>query len=92
MESSPYNHQRIYTNERFKNGQSTDDSEMALSKAFAIMDMKTINELDQNLIFYYYGIWIMSRPLDQGFTTSSALQNFRIQTMPINGANLFSDD
>jgi len=34
----------------------------------------------------------MSRPLDQGFTTSSALQNFRIQTMPINGANLFSDD
>ena len=92
MESSPYNHQRIYTNERFKNGQTTDDSEMALSKAFAIMDMKNINELDQNLIFYYYGIWIMSRPLDPGFTTSSALQNFRIQTMPINGADLFSDD
>ena len=92
MESSPFNHQRIYTNERFKNGQTTDDSEMALAKAFAIMDMKDINNLDQNLIFYYYGIWIMSMPLDQGFTTSSALHNFRIQTMPINGNNLFSDD
>ena len=92
MESSPFNHQRIYTNERFKNGQTTDDSEMALAKAFAIMDMHDINNLDQNLLFYYYGIWIMSMPLDQGFTTSSALHNFRIQTMPINGANLFSDD
>ena len=76
MESSQFNHQRIYTNERFKNGQTTDDSEMALAKAFAIMDMKDINNLDQNLIFYYYGIWIMSMPLDQGFTTSSALHNF----------------
>ena len=28
---------------------------------------------------------------DQGFTTSSALQNFRIQTMSIDGENLFSD-
>ena len=34
----------------------------------------------------------MSRPVDQGFTTSSALHNFRIQTMPIDGTNLFSDD
>ena len=92
MESSQFNHQRIYTNERFKNGQTTDDSEMALAKSFAIMDMSDINNLDQNLLFYYYGIWIMSMPLDQGFTTSSALQNFRIQTMPINGTNLFSDD
>ena len=92
MECSPFNHQRIYTNERFKNGQTTDDSEMALAKAFAIMDMHDINNLDQNLLFYYYGIWIMSIPLDQGFTTSSALQNFRIQTMPINGTNLFNND
>ena len=65
MESSQFNHQRIYTNERFKNGQTTDDSEMALAKAFAIMDMKDINNLDQNLIFYYYGIWIMSMPLEK---------------------------
>ena len=92
MQSSPYNHNRIYTNERFKNGQITDDSEMAISKAFAIMDMSDVNNLDQNLIFYYYGIWIFSMPLDQGFTTSSALHNFRIQTMPIDGNNLFSDE
>ena len=92
MQSSLYNHNRIYTNERFKNGQVTDDSEMAISKAFAIMDMSDINNLDQNLLFYYYGIWIFSMPLDQGFTTSSALHNFRIQTMPIDGKNLFSDE
>jgi len=92
MQSSLNNHNRIYTNERFKNGQVTDDSEMAISKAFAIMDMSDINNLDQNLLFYYYGIWIFSMPLDQGFTTSSALHNFRIQTMPIDGKNLFSDE
>ena len=92
MPSSPYNHDKIYTDERFKNGQTTDDSEMSISKAFAIMDMPDINNLDQNLIFYYYGIWIFSMPLDQGFTTSSALHNFRIQTMPINSKNLFTDE
>ena len=92
MSTSPFNHERIYTNERFKNGQVTDDSEMAISKAFAIMDMPDVNNLDQNLLFYYYGIWIFSMPLDQGFTTSSALHNFRIQTMPINGKILFSDE
>ena len=91
MHSSLNNHDRIYTNERFKNGQITDDSEMAISKAFAIMDMPDINNLDKNLLFYYYGIWIFSMPLDQGFTTSSALHNFRIQAMPIDGQNLFSD-
>ena len=92
MTTSPFNYNRIYTNERFKNVQITDDREMAISKAFAIMDMPDINNLDQNLIFYYYGVWIFSMPLDQGFTTSSALHNFRIQTMPINGTNLFSDE
>ena len=92
MSSSPYNHEKIYTNERFLNGQTTDDSEMSISKAFAIMDMPDINNLDQNLLFYYYGIWIFSMPLDQGFTTSSALQNFRIQTMPINNKNLFTSE
>ena len=30
MQSSLYNHDRIYTNERFKNGQITDDSEMTI--------------------------------------------------------------
>ena len=92
MPSSLFNHNKIYTNERFQNGQTTDDSEMAISKAFAIMDMSDINNLDQNLIFYYYGIWIFSMPLDQGFTTSSALHNFRIQTMPINSQNLFTNE
>jgi ADP-ribosylglycohydrolase len=90
-ESSPSNHYSIYTDDIFKNGQVTDDSEMAMSKAFAIMDMPDINNIDQNLLFYYYGIWIFSMPLDQGITTSIALQNFRIENMPIDGANLFSD-
>jgi len=36
MESSPTNHMKIYGNNRFSNGQVTDDSELAISKAFAI--------------------------------------------------------
>jgi len=35
---------------------------------------------------------VFSMPLDQGFTTSRALHNFRIQTMPVDGKNLFSDE
>ena len=91
MESSPTNHMKIYGNNRFSNGQVTDDSELAISKAFAIMDMSDINKIDQNLLFYYYGIWTYSNPYDQGMTTSTALNNFRIESMPINDKNLFSN-
>ena len=37
--------------------------------SFAIMDIP-INFLEQNLLFYYYGIWISSKPLDKGNITS----------------------
>jgi len=55
------------------------------------MDMSDINKIDQNLLFYYYGIWTYSNPYDQGMTTSTALNNFRIESMPINDKNLFSN-
>lgn len=92
MGSSPTNHMRIYGNDRFSNGQITDDSELAISKAFAIMDMSDVNKIDQNLLFYYYGVWTCSNPYDQGMTTSTALHNFRIESMPINDINLFSNE
>ena len=92
MGSSSSNHMRIYGNDRFINGQVTDDSELAISKAFAIMDMGDVNKIDQNLLFYYYGIWTFSNPPDQGMTTSTALHNFRIESMPINDVNLFSNE
>ena len=92
LNSSPENSKKIFTNARFQNGQITDDSEMAMSKAFAIMDMPNINFLDQNLLFYYYGIWISSKPLDKGITTSKALNLFKIDNMAINLNNLFSPE
>jgi len=92
MGSSPANHTRIYGNDRLVNGQVTDDSELAISKAFAIMDMSDINKIDQNLFFYYYGMWTYSNPNDQGKTTGVALYNFKIESMPINDINLFSND
>ena len=60
--------------------------------SFAIMDMPDINVLDQNLLFYYYGIWISSKPLDKGITTSKALNLFKIDNMAINLNNLFSPE
>ena len=89
--ASPENLQKIYTNNRFQNGQITDDSEMAMSKAFAIMDMPDINDLDQYLLFYYYGIWISSKPLDIEITTAKALNFFYIEKMPINENKLTNE-
>ena len=91
LNASPKNSEKIYTNNRFQNGQITDDSEMAMSKAFAIMDMPDINDLDQNLLFYYYGIWISSKPLDKGITIKKALNFFDIEKMPINEIKLTNE-
>ena len=57
-------------------GQITDDSEMALSMAYAMMDSVNPKELDQDLIYYYYGVWMKSGPFDIGRTTMNALRDF----------------
>ena len=57
-------------------GQVTDDSEMAMSSAFGIMDNPDLNDLDSDYLYYYYGCWYLSHPRDIGFTTRSALRIF----------------
>ena len=60
-------------------GQITDDSEMALSLAFAIMDTPFKNQLNANYIYFYYGAWFKTNPLDFGNTTKSALKHFNFR-------------
>ena len=75
------NHLEIFSKNRghiFKPGQVTDDSEMAMSQAYAIMDNGDIEELNENLIYYYYLIWYNSHPLDIGMTTRNALNILKL--------------
>ena len=57
-------------------GQITDDSEMALSLCYALMDGKSFFTIEQHLLFFYYGLWSMTSPIAIGRTTSSALNHF----------------
>ena len=57
-------------------GQVTDDSEMAMSNAFAIMDIPDFEELNSDYCYYYYGLWHLSKPRDEGITTRKALNKF----------------
>jgi len=83
------NHELIYEKENqdqiFKNGQITDDSEMAISRAYAIMDSKKLSTLNTDNIFYYYGVWFNLEPLDIGLTTQNALMCFDKNNMILNG-------
>ena len=49
-----------------------------MSQAYAIMDNENINELNENLIYYYYLIWYNSHPLDIGITTRKALSMVKL--------------
>ena len=75
----------------FKPGQITDDSEMAMSQAFGIMDNLQINELNQNLIYYYYLIWYNSHPLDIGITTKKALNILKLDEYNNIKNNIFTE-
>ena len=57
-------------------GQVTDDSEMALSLAYAIMDNPIKDQLMPDYIYFYYGAWFNTQPLDFGNTTKNALELF----------------
>ena len=58
-------------------GEITDDSEMALSISYAIMDSPNLNTLNQKYIFFYHGIWIETKPIAAGGATKNALQLFK---------------
>ena len=62
---------------------------MALSMAYAIMDNGNPNELNQDLLFFYYGTWFKSGPIDIGRTTITALKSFRYDTHCINSKRNF---
>ena len=86
------NHKDIYSEDGvFKPGQITDDSEMAISQAFAIMDTYNYKTLNQNLLFYYYGLWFASKPYDIGSTTRNALSMLDLTKINIDDPNIFSE-
>jgi ADP-ribosylglycohydrolase len=68
-------------------GQVTDDSEMAMCLGFGIMDSNSLKEIDQNIIFKYYGAWAKSKPNDIGYTTRNALKDFKFDYF-LNNQNL----
>lgn len=58
-------------------GEITDDSEMALSLSFAIMDSPKLSTLEQKYIFFYHGIWISTNPIAAGGATKNSLRLFK---------------
>ena len=73
---SPENHLDIFRIQGiFNPGEVTDDSEMAMSAAFAYIDILNEKpEIIQNLIYYYFGVWRGSGPKDIGGATTNALR------------------
>lgn len=62
----------------FDPGEVTDDSEMAISAAFAYID--SFNEdpsIIQDIIYYYFCIWRYTGPKDIGNATSNALRYWK---------------
>ena len=73
------NHEKIFKpipNYKGKIGQVTSDAEMAMSMAYAIMDNPSKESIDVNYLYFYYGGWAKSKPLDIGITTRKAFEKF----------------
>ena len=73
------NHKKIFKTTPYfggEKGQVTDDSEMAMSFAYAIMDSPSKENLDPNYLYFYYGAWSKSHPIDIGHNTKKALSKF----------------
>ena len=88
------NHLKIYKEKTIfglEAGSITDDSSMAISLAYAIMDTKKRKELDQNLIYFYYGAWALTNPPDMGNATNNALIFFDYDNC-VYGDNFFNED
>ncbi len=86
------NHLNIYGKGHFNPGQVTDDSEMAMSQAFAILDNYKYNSLNQNLLYYYYVLWFSSIPLDVGITIRKALSFSTLNNVSLDNENIFNED
>jgi ADP-ribosyl-[dinitrogen reductase] hydrolase len=61
-------------------GQITDDSELALSLSYAILESDSIHkEIYTDNICFYYMIWSYSNPFDQGTNTRNVMECIREQ-------------
>ena len=65
-------------------GTITDDSEMAMSLAYSIMDLPDLRKLNSTFIFFYYQFWLISKPFDSGITIRKALQSSQIYDLRSN--------
>ena len=93
-ERNEKNYQKILVGQNifgFEPGQVTDDSEMAMSMAYAIMDSPEIDDLNSDLIFYYYGIWSQTNPPDIGGATKNALSLFNLDTCKLDEPGFFEN-
>ena len=94
LQPSNDNHLKIYQGNTIYNtnaGSVTDDSFMAMSLSFAIMDNNKLKELNQDLIYFYYGAWALTNPPDMGNATNNALIYFNYGKC-IYGSNFFNED
>ena len=86
------NHLFIYREDgKFKPGQVTDDSEMAMSLAYGIMSDINYKSLNPNLLYYFYLVWYNSNPLDIGMITKNALILQDLDKVDITDKNIFSE-
>lgn len=86
------NHLLIYREDgKFKPGQVTDDSEMAMSLAYAIMSDINYKTLNPDLLYYFYLVWYNSKPLDIGAITKNALILQDLDKVDISDKNIFSE-
>ena len=82
LEESSKNHELIFepkTKQVFKPGEITDDSEMALSAAFAYIDIlkEEDSSKSKDYLYFYFCLWKNSSPKDIGNTTEIALKNWK---------------
>ena len=77
------NHLGIFENIGiFLPGEVTDDSEMAMSSAFAYIDILNENpSREQDIIYYYFCVWRCTGPKDIGNATSNALRFWKDKTI-----------
>ena len=87
----PNNHNNIYSEDgMWRPGQITDDSEMAMSQSFGILDNYNYKTINQNTLYYFYVLWKDSPPLDIGTTTRRALSFLDTGEVNITNKNIFS--
>ena len=57
-------------------GQVTDDSEMSMCLAYSIMDTPEKENINPKYLYFYYGAWTKSNPIDIGKTTRASFKNY----------------